>query len=339
MLAGTSWTLLLPAASYPEPDSVSIESGGRDFIFPHRIAADSAQAARTLTEYPMMDSLTIAMALEGLQATRLGLGPQTDVLAISLSTTDAVGHRYGPDSRELHDQILRLDRYLGVFVDSLYKLRDSSRIAVALTADHGVAPYPEVKSRDPNGGALHVDLQPLVRTTTDALRARGVDSSAFSFGDGAVYVDRDAFIAARVDADSTIRAFAAAARKVPGVLRADRVSALAADSARDPIARRWLHMFPPDASAALVITLRPYSYWGSVGYAEHGTPHDYDAHVPIIFYGPAFATGHYTTFARTVDMAPTLAAIANTMPAERLDGRVLREALKSGARAATRARR
>ena len=112
-----------------------------------------ARAAAVLPALPWMDEFTLQFALEGMQAMKLGTGPQTDLLAISLSTTDAIGHAYGPDSRELHDQILRLDRYLGAFFDSLYKLRDSSKIVFALTADHGVAPYPGVKSRDPNEGA------------------------------------------------------------------------------------------------------------------------------------------------------------------------------------------
>ena len=64
------------------------------------------------------------------------------ILAISLSATDYIGHKYGPDSREIHDQILRLDRTLGRFLDSLYTLRDSSRVLIALTSDHGVAPLP-----------------------------------------------------------------------------------------------------------------------------------------------------------------------------------------------------
>src|SRR6476620_9338349 len=91
-----------------------------------------------------MDRLTLDAALEGLQALELGRGPQTDLLAISLSTTDYVGHRYGPDSREQHDNILRLDRALASFIDSLYRLRDSSTIVVALTADHGVSSFPEL---------------------------------------------------------------------------------------------------------------------------------------------------------------------------------------------------
>ena len=119
------------------------ENAGRGGVtFPHIVPDDPARAAACSSAFPWMDDLTLQFALDGLQAMQLGTGPQTDVLAISLSTTDAVGHAYGPDSRELHDQILRLDRYLGAFFDSLYKVRDSSRVIVALTADHGVAPYP-----------------------------------------------------------------------------------------------------------------------------------------------------------------------------------------------------
>ena len=77
-----------------------------------------------------------------------------------------------------------------------------------------------------------------------------------------------------------------------------------------------------------MITLTPYSYWGAGTYATHGTPHDYDAHVPVLFYGPPFKPGKYDTVAGVVDMAPTLAAVLNTPPLEKLDGHVLRAAIR-----------
>src|SRR5205085_240245 len=100
------------------------------------------KALEGFTEVPWMDEITAAFALNGVNELKLGLGNGTDVLAMSLSTTDAIGHRYGPDSRELHDQLLRLDRTLGKFLDSLFVLRDSSTIILALSADHGVTPFP-----------------------------------------------------------------------------------------------------------------------------------------------------------------------------------------------------
>src|SRR3954465_9398308 len=146
--AGRAWNVLLPESAYQERDSVPIESGGIGFTFPHLESASSDSAPRFLADFPWMDEVTLQFALAGLDALQLGRGPQTDVLAISLSTTDAVGHRYGPDSREMHDQILRLDRSLGAFFDSLFKVRNQNDVVIALTADHGMQPYPEVHAHD-----------------------------------------------------------------------------------------------------------------------------------------------------------------------------------------------
>jgi arylsulfatase A-like enzyme len=326
--AGKSWTLLLPESAYPEPDSVAVESGGQGYTFPHVMPNDTAAAARSFAEFPWMDDATAQLALAGLSELELGAGPQTDVLAVSLSTTDAIGHRYGPDSRELHDQILRLDRVIGTFLDSLYKLRDPATVVVALTADHGVAPFPELRQSSA-AAAMHVDLGNLfVATTLAPLVRRGVDSTAVRLDGELLFVDREALARARIDADSVVRAFIAVARKAPGVLRVDRVRDLPSDAARDPIARRWHHMIPPDFPVEAVITLEPYHVWGNYAAAMHGTPHDYDAHVPIIFLGPPFKAGKYGDLARTVDIAPTLARVTHTRPTEPLDGRVLEKALR-----------
>jgi len=327
--AGRSWTLLLPPESYPEADSVAVESGGRDFLFPHVAPGDSVQAARLLPEFPWMDDLTLDLALAGVTQLRLGSGPQTDVLAVSLSTTDAVGHRYGPDSREIHDQILRLDRAVGRFLDSLLVLRSREHVAIALTSDHGVAPFPELAARHSRPVSIRVDLAPLVRRTADALVARGVDSTAFRVQEGMVLIDRAAFANARVNADSAVNAFLVSVRQTPGVLRTDRLSTLRArNDVNDAIGRRWLHMIPNESDAVAVITLKPFNPGGRVTYAQHGSPHDYDTHVPLLLFGPWFTPGKYTSMVRVVDIAPTLAWIARTKPTERLDGRVLRAALK-----------
>ncbi|MGI9089487.1 MAG: alkaline phosphatase family protein, partial [Gemmatimonadaceae bacterium] len=80
--------------------------------------------------------------------------------------------------------------------------------------------------------------------------------------------------------------------------------------------------------AALVVTLTPYSYWGRGGSAEHGSPYDYDAHVPLIFYGAPFKPGKYAERALVADIAPTLARVVGVRPMERTDGVVLSAALK-----------
>ena len=321
------WTLLMPESSYAEPDSVSEEASGQDFRFPH-IAANDAEWGIAAT--PFYDELTLGVALEGLRALDLGAGPQTDVLAISLSATDYIGHKYGPDSREIHDQILRLDRALGAFLDSLFAVRDSTKVIIALTADHGVAPFPEVQSRRTGEEALYVDAGPVLSRVRSQLAARGADSSALQFDVGMVLLDRRAMTRARVNADSLLRALARSLAALPGVARVNRPSDLGMrDTTSDDAARRWLHTIPPDLPVELVVTLRPFSVWKiTPRIAEHGSPHDYDAHVPVILYGPPFAPGRRTRPARVVDLAPTLAWATSTVPLEPLDGRVLWDALR-----------
>jgi hypothetical protein len=330
-LAGASWSLLLPASAYPEPDSIAYEDAGRSFLFPHVLSSDTVRAAADLPSTPWMDSLTLAAALEGLEALRLGRGPQTDILAVSLSATDYIGHRYGPDSREQHDNILRLDRALGAFIDSLYRLRDSSTIVFALTADHGVTPYPELAAtRAGRPAPPRWDLRPAIRSLRAAVRAAGVDTNAITFDPPVVYVDRAAFAAARVDPDPLLARFAAQLRASPGIARVDRVRDLAGrDTLHDAITRRWLHMIPPDSPVEWVITPREGTYSATNTSATHGLPYDSDAHVPVIFYGPWFRAARIADRALVADMAPTLAYVVGVPPTERLDGRVLRQAIVS----------
>lgn len=335
-MAGQTWDLLLDRRNYRELDTVNVESGvpyaggAHEPAFPHPIPANPDSAARYFPEFPFMDQLTADAAIAGLRALNLGRGSAPDLLAVSFSTTDAVGHRYGPDSREIHDQVLRLDRTLGAFIDSVYAQVDSSRVVFALTADHGVTSFPEVAYGD-SARAFHVSLDTLVTRLGGRVSALGAGGAAIEWDEGILFLRRDR-LPAGVDADAFLREFAAAARRVPGVARVDRMEDLwAMDSAAmqtDEVARRWRHMIPRDQPIPLVVTLRPGAVWGARSYAMHGTPHASDAHVPVIFYGAGIRPGRYGEFVRVVDMAPTLAHLLGVEPTETLDGTVLQQALQ-----------
>lgn len=139
--------------------------------------------------------------------------------------------------------------------------------------------------------------------------------------------DRAAFKKAGVSADSVLSAFAIAIRSVPGVGRVDRFRPMLADTLTDPIARRWSHQFPSNSNVELVITLTPLSIWrGNI--ATHGSPYDFDSNVPMIFAGAGVRPGKYPEFVRTVDLAPTLAALAGVKPTQAIDGVVLKAAIR-----------
>jgi len=325
-MAGRVWNTAREASRYAEPDSMPVESGGGDYTFPHGFPTDSARAASAVRSTPWMDSLTMDLALEGVRVMQLGAATsRTDLLAVSLSSTDAVGHQWGPDSRELHDQIVRLDAWLGTFLDSLFVLRDSRQVLIALTADHGVAPYPELRSSFyANHAAQRVDLNRVMRYTKARIAADGLDSSAVGFDDGFRVLRPEVFRAASIDPDHYARMWVEELRRTNGVQRADLLTELVnADTVADETARRWLHMFDARGPVRAVVTLTPFSYFTGVNYATHGSPHDYDARVPIVFWGSGIRGGARDGEARVVDMAPTLADWLGIRPLERLDGRVL----------------
>jgi predicted AlkP superfamily pyrophosphatase or phosphodiesterase len=325
---GKTWALLLPESAYKEADSVAIESGGRDFLFPHALPPDTAATETIFWTTPFGDELLVSFALEGVTAMHLGQGPQTDLLAISLSANDAINHRFGPDSRESHDQMLRVDRTIGVLLDSLFKLRDPSRVVVALTADHGFGTVPEL-AQNVNPPPKRVSIFPALTSARARLQKLGIDTMAFELDQQVLLVDRAAFRGKKANPDSLIELFRQEVLRVPGVARVDRFADLVkGDTINDPITRRWVHQFPAGTPIDLIITLTPGSLWNSPLIASHGTPYDYDSNVPIIFYGPEFKPGRYTDRVRTVDIAPTLAAAAGVKPTEKLDGVVLSAVLK-----------
>ncbi len=331
--AGTFWQLSRPDSMYAEPDSVEGESFGQGFLFPHFLPPDELSATNIVIGYPFMDELTLDFALRGVNAMQLGQRGQTDLLSVSLSTTDAVGHRWGPESREMHDNVLRLDAALGVFLDSLSTLVGRERLAVVFTADHGVAPSPDFRAASVNNdGGQRVmldDFDAAIRSSA-VVAARGeFPLEALNFDGFTLTVDRSMV----TDRDRDIRAIAQAfkkdAQKVPGVLRVDLLEDLArADTVRDHIARRWLHMFRPGGDVVAVVTLKPYNIFGTGNVATHGSPHDYDAHVPLIFWGSAFHAMRSDNQVRVVDIGPTLAALLSVPVTERVDGIVLQQAFR-----------
>jgi predicted AlkP superfamily pyrophosphatase or phosphodiesterase len=339
-LAGREWTLLRDASTYTEPDSV-VGEPRTDNTFPHVLATDSARVVSGIANTPWMDSLILVLAWRGVRAMGLGADTsRTDLLAVSLSTTDAIGHRWGPDSRELHDQVLRADQYLGAFLDSVFALRGRDRVLVTLTADHGVTPLPEIRSRfDDNAGAFRVataTFRPAVAAARAKLRAAGLDTTAFRWEDLTLWIDRTRLGSTSFDPLPAARAFADSVRWLNGVQRVDHIADLvAADTVRDAIARRLIRMYRPGeesypgVTALVAVTLSPLARLGQGGdVGRHGTPHDADARVPVAFLGRSFTPGRRDAKVNVVDIAPTLAEVLGLTPAERVDGRVLREIIR-----------
>jgi hypothetical protein len=337
-LAGTQWNLLLPRSQYPEPDTVWAENGGVDFIFPHVLPSAEALRGR-IAAYPWMDSLTLAFALDGVHALNLGKralqassssNTMPDLLTISLSTTDAIGHAFGPDSRELHDQVLRVDHWLGEFLDSLQHQVPANRTVLVLTGDHGVSPIPEATEGGGPGGRVWLgDLADSVEASLE--RKHHVEFGVY-FGNGLFFGDLATLKDRHVNVDSLSDAILAAAMKREGVRVGFTRRTLPAST--DSGAVRWRRTIPANFGWLTALVAKPDFVWSDRVIAEHGAPNAQSMSIPIAFMGPGISTGRYERQVRSVDIAPTLALLLGVKPSERLDGVPIPEALADKSKAA-----
>ena len=175
--AGRPWERLLadPALylEYAGEDAVAGEWDRKDTTFPHHIPwlppADDFYDG--LERTPFADTILLEFALAAMAGHHLGEGDATDLLAISFSACDVVGHTYGPDSQEMMDQMLRLDRALGLFLDEVDRRAGEGGSIVVLTADHGVMPL--VENLQARGlPAVRAREEDLAQTVDEALAAR-----------------------------------------------------------------------------------------------------------------------------------------------------------------------
>jgi arylsulfatase A-like enzyme len=319
-----AWTLLLPESAYPEPDDQPWEgvASRRGSVFPH---VQSSMAS--MKAFPWMDSLTLDLALHGVRELQLGRRGTADLLAISLSTLDEVGHDFGPNSREVHDMVVRVDRWLAAFMAELEREVPAQQIVYVLTSDHGIGTMPEFLHAHGEEDAGRVNLGAAMRSIVAPLQERYEHRFGFEIQYGLVLADTVALRARSIDvdalADELSRAFAA----LPGVARSWTPRTLAAADAADESARRWRRAIPP--SYGWLAAGEPHDRWvlSSSVQAHHGTAAAENRSVPIAFVGAGIPAARIERVVRTVDIAPTLAALLGIRPTEAVDGVMLPEVL------------
>jgi predicted AlkP superfamily pyrophosphatase or phosphodiesterase len=323
--AGREWRLLLPDSAYREPDDQPYEAmgAGRGNVFPHRLTT-----VNSLDSFPWMDSLTLDAALEGARALELGRRGVTDLLAVSLSTLDAIGHHFGPDSREVHDMVLRLDRWLGVFFHELERQLPARQILYVLTGDHGVKPIAELQRLRGARDAGRIPLDNIATRVLAPLQRRFRHRFGIDVQTGVVLADTLAMRARGVNVDSVQRELRAALARVAGVARVWTPSTLVS-AADTGTARLWRRSIPPSYGWLTIVEARQnWSFSGKVE-ATHGSPAAYDRSVPIAFYRAGITPARYMRRVATVDIAPTLAALLGIRPLEVVDGVPIHEVLRT----------
>lgn len=331
------WERTLPVSSYLYDASaigVTVPKG-MSAGFPHSLKGSSVSVDEGFydrwQDSPFSDDYLAAMALDVASAMRLGTGAGTDMVAISFSALDKVGHDYGPNSHEVQDVLVRLDRTLGQFFSELDRTVGADNYTVALSGDHGVAPLAEWQTAAgiASGRISAKTLQQAVETTLS--RAFGNGTYVSKILNGNIYLNRGVFdrVMASPGLIDTLRQALRQVQGVSDVTTRDRVTA---DPVNDAMGRRLARSFDAERSGDLLVVTAPYWSIRNDG-TGHGTPYGYDTRVPILMMGNAIAPGEYLAPASPADIAPTLAFVAGvTLP--RAEGRVLTEALARSTRVA-----
>jgi len=261
---------------------------------------------------PFGNELLEQFAEEAIRQEKLGQRGATDLLTLSFSSNDAIGHDVGPDSPQVHDVSVRTDAILGKLFQYLDQTVGMQNVLVVLTADHGVSPIPEVLTKDKMpGGRLANNL--IFEPMEKALDARfGPGKWIVSTAGTSPYFNWPLMREKKIDPRELERVAANSIAEVPHVLRVfTRQQMLNGEAADDKITRRLLRSFNARRSGDLEILLDPYWIRGGGKGTTHGTPYSYDTHIPLIFMGPGIKPGRYVRSVAMNDLAASLATLLN----------------------------
>jgi predicted AlkP superfamily pyrophosphatase or phosphodiesterase len=346
---GHDWERLRPDIDYVRysgPDDVQGEGTGQrqGRTFPHPMTGGTDKPGRAyylaLFNSPFGNELLLDFAKRAIDAEHLGNGPAPDLLCISFSSNDAIGHVWGPDSQEVLDVTLRSDLIVRDLLEHLDARVGPDRYLLALTADHGICPLPEVS----RSKSLPHHRYPPVPVPAERIAADGIDGLANranrflneSFaGEGRegnwfdavllpwLWLSESNLRERGLDSATVARKLTEWLARQPGIQAAyTRAQLTEPLSPGDELGQSVRRSFHPDRCGDVYVVIQPYHLFLaqlSTG-TNHGTPHPYDTHVPLLVYGPGIAGGPRServtpqaiaaTFAHYLGIPPPAAAEA-----------------------------
>jgi hypothetical protein len=283
---------------------------------------------------PFANDYQLEFAKELVLYEKLGAGPATDLLVVSLSANDILGHQVGPDSPQMRSMALELDRSLAEFFSFLGHQIGMADVWMALSADHGVAPLPDF-AKTLRLPAANLDTKALREQINSLLSKKYArkDDYVLDLDYPLAWLNKDAFagdLAGKKESDA--EAEAGEAMKQAGLAGYFTKSQLArGETPATETGRLYAHSYSPEGGWYVLGIPRPFQVAGTKG-TNHATPFSYDTHVPLAFYGLAFQPGIYRTHAEPVDLAVTLASLLGINAPAQATGRVLTEALQPARR-------
>ena len=338
--SGKAWELMNDKSTYMHGNEDNMpwetDAAGFGITFPHEYkTADNKYFTNFLTYSPAGDEITLDFAKTLVKNEDIGKDDITDFLAISFSSTDYVGHLFGPSSLEAEDNMLRLDKTLAdlfAFIDSEVGLENT---LIVLSADHGGPEAPGyLQSKGIESGYVSPYKWDKAPAIENLKKKFGIGQELIQkFFPPYLYLNEKVIAEKGLDIEEVEAAVAFELMKIKGVALAVSRFALEKNKLPDTyLNRKALRNFNASRSGNLMILFQPQyfinDYMGEKTSANHGGPWMYDSYVPVIFAGMNLKGQHVSRKIEPKDIASTLSNLMGTRPPSGADGEVLQEIVK-----------
>lgn len=331
-----TWTPLMPLSSYTESgqDDNNFEYGFKTkstptFPYDLKKISETDKGYDILKSVPYGNNLTVDFALSAIEGEDLGQDTTTDVLTVSFSSPDYIGHNFGPNSKEIEDNYIRLDRQMARMIDSLDQKVGKGNYTLFLTADHGAVNVPAfLKSKKFAAG--YFDYDKLEEQLNNYIgKTYGTTEIIKNISNNQIFLDHDALDERNLSGDKIQRQLQAFLLRYPKIQEVYTRQAMLNAQFDKGIAHRVQKGFNQKRSGDLMIVLRPAHLSGSRRKGTtHGTAFNYDTHIPLIFYGKGIEQGASAKATKITDIVPTMASLIGIPFPNAATGDVLTEVIE-----------
>jgi predicted AlkP superfamily pyrophosphatase or phosphodiesterase len=327
------WTTLLPIEKYTQStkDDAVYENpipGETTVTFPHRLSKITTTKYESFKYTPFANTFTFDMAKQAVENEKLGMRDVTDLLAISISSTDYIGHSFGPNSIESEDDYLRLDLDIADFLQFLDSKLGEGNYLLFLSADHGVVNAPgflqehKVPAGTFNLAALASDLNNMVE------KKFGIKNTVRSLENNQFYLDNTAINNTGKNVPEIEQSLVDLLRSQPYIQTAFLTKNLQVEPMQETIKQRFINGYNPKRCGQIGFLVKPEYIEGSYRGTTHGMWYPYDAHIPLLWFGYHIKAGKSNREVYMTDIAPTVAAILQIQMPSGCIGKVIEEVTK-----------
>lgn len=329
-----NWNTSLPKETYLQYATADVKDYeskpfGKDAQgFPYDLSKYAGKDYSKISSTPYGNTLTAEMAKAAVIAEKLGKGEATDFLAVSFSSTDYIGHSFGPNSWEQVDDYVRLDEELGKLFSFLDEKVGKNQYTVFLTADHAVAHVPGFMKENKLPGGV-IDDAGMMKEMNARLKEKfGIENTVVSMFNYQVHLNHARIDSAKADEAAIRNWIIQYVKKNDAVANAFPTAEIMTTPVNKTLREMLANGYNPRRSGDIQITLKPGYIEGGATGTTHGLWYPYDAHIPLLWYGWGIKKGKTSHETYMTDIAATVAALLHIQMPSGNVGKVIEEVMK-----------